>query len=161
MRIRILIIFTMVCGFAFFPVPAHASCAAPPLLAAEFFNFDRAHVVFVGTVTDIYNPHPEIHTGTEEYDTITFDVHRTMKGDAVDGTVRSGHDSTGYRGFEVGKTYLVFAFDGIHDVSQCTPPILLSGADVPTMFEAGYYLPFVAIGAVAIISFVIIWRKRR
>lgn len=163
MKTRHLIIFAMILGFTVIaiPIPAHASCAAPPLFAAEFFNFDRAHVVFVGTVTDIYNPHPEIHTGTEEYDTITFDVHRTLKGDAGDGTVRSGHDSAGYRGFEVGNTYLVFAFGGIRDVSQCTPPILLSGADVPTLLEARYYLTFIAIGVVAIMAFVIIRRKRR
>lgn len=161
MRSRVLIIFVMICGIIFFPIPTHASCAAPPLFATEFFNFDRAHVVFVGIVTDIYNPHPEIHTGTEEYDTITFDVDRTLKGDSGDGTVRSNHDSGGYRDFEVGKTYLVFAFAGIREVSQCTPPILLSDVDTPTLLEGGYYLPFVAIGASVIMVFVVIRRKRR
>ena len=157
----ILIIFTAVCGFSFLPTSVHASCAAPPIIGAEFYNFEKAHLVFVGTVTDIYNPHPEIHTGTEEYDTITFDVLRILKGDVGDGTVRSNHDSGGYRDFEVGSTYLVFAFAGIREVSQCTPPILLSDADAPTLLEARYYLPFVVIGAGAIIAFVVVWRKRR
>ena len=161
MKIRILIILIMICGFVFFPDPVSASCAAPPTIGAEFYNFEKAHVVFVGTVTDIYNPHPEIHTGTEEYDTITFDVLRVLKGDIEDGTVRSNHDSGGYRGFEVGETYLVFAFAGIREVSQCTPPILLSDAYVPTLLEAEYYLPFVAIGSGTIMAFVIIRRKRR
>ena len=161
MKTRFLIIFIMICGFAFFPAPASASCAAPPIIGAEFYNFEKAHVVFVGTVTDIYNPHPEIHTGTEEYDTITFDVLRILKGDVGDGAVRSNHDSGGYRGFEVGETYLVFAFAGIREVSQCTSPILLSDTDAPTLLEAGYYLPFVAIGAGTIMSFVIIKRKRK
>lgn len=161
MKIRILIIFIMICGFAFFPSPAHASCVAPPIIGAEFYNFEKAHVAFVGTVTDIYNPHPKIHTGTEEYDTVTFDVIRTLKGDVGDGTIRSNHDSGGYNGFEVGKTYLVFAFAGIREVSQCTPPILLSDADAPTLLEGRYYLPFVAIGIGVIMAFVVIRRKRR
>ena len=161
MKIRILIIFIMICGFVFFPDPASASCAAPPIIGTEFYNFEKAHVVFVGIVTDIYNPHPEIHTGTEEYDIITFDVLRVLKGDVGDGTVRSNHDSGGYRGFEVGKTYLVFAFAGIREVSQCTPPILLSDTDAPTLLEVGYYLPFVTIGAGTIMTFVIIRKKRK
>jgi hypothetical protein len=161
MKTKLLMIIGMISGIVFVPVPAFASCAAPPLIGAEFYNFDRAHVVFVGTVTDIYNPHPEIHTGTEEYDTVTFDVIRTLKGDDGDGTVRSNHDSGGYRGFEVGKAYLVFAFAGIREVSQCRPPMLLSDADAPTLLEGRYYLPFVAIGACAIMVFVIIRRKRK
>ncbi|MDH3203676.1 MAG: hypothetical protein OEL81_03225 [Nitrosopumilus sp.] len=161
MKTILLIIFGIISGFVFIPIPAYASCAAPPLFAAEFYNFDRAHAVFVGTVTDIYNPHPEIHTGIEEYDTITFDVLRVLKGDVEDGTVRSNHDSGGYRGFEIGKTYLVFAFAGIREVSQCTSPILLSDADAPTLLEGGYYLPFVAIGAGTIMTFVMIRRKRK
>ena len=56
MSTGLLIIFAIISWFVFLPVPAYASCAAPPLFATEFFNFDRAHVVFVGTVTDIYNP---------------------------------------------------------------------------------------------------------
>ena len=161
MKTRLLMIIGMISGIVFVPVPTFASCAAPPIIGAEFYNFDRAHVVFVGTVTDIHNPHPEIHTGTEEYDTITFDVIRTLKGDVGDGTVRSNHDSGGYLGFEVGKAYLVFAFAGIREVSQCTPPMLLSDADAPTLLEGRYYLPFVAIGAGSIMAFVIIRRKRK
>ena len=161
MKTNLLIIFGMISGFVFIPVPAFASCATPPLFTTEFYYFDRAHVVFVGTVTDIYNPHPDIHTGQEEYDTVTFDVIRTLKGDVGDGTIRSNHDSGGYRGFEIGKAYLVFAFAGIREVSQCTPPILLSGADAPTLLEGRYYLPFVAIGACSIMAFVIIRRKRK
>ena len=163
MKTRFLIIFAMIFEFTIIAIPisAHASCVSPLPIGTEFYNFNKSHVVFVGTVTNIYNPHPEIHTGTEEYDTITFDVHRTLKGDVGDGTVRSNHDSGGYRGFEVGKTYLVFAFAGIREVSQCTPPILLSGADVSTLLEGRYYLPFVAVGAGAILVFMIIRRKRR
>jgi len=160
-KTRLLIMLTIVLGFVISPMSAYASCASPPLIGAEFYNYNKAHTVFVGTVTDIYNPHPEIHTGTEEYDTITFDVLRVLKGGDGDETVRSNHDSGGYRGFEIGETYLVFAFAGIREVSQCTPPILLSDTDAPTLLEAGYYLPFVAVGAGTIMSFVIIRRKRK
>lgn len=154
-------IFTMIYGFVFFPIPAHASCVAPPIIGAEFYNFEKAHVVFVGTVTDIHNPHPEIHPGTEEYDTITFDVIRVLKGDVGDETVRTGHDSVGYREFELGETYLVYAFAGIREVSQCTPPIILSSKSTPTIHESGYYLPYVLVGLVAVVLNVIIWRKRK
>ncbi len=156
-----LLIPVMIFGIMFFPIPAHASCSAPPVIGAEFYNFERAHVVFVGTVIDIYNPHPDIHPGTEEYDTITFDVTRVLKGDVGDGTVRTGHDSVGYGKFEIGKSYLVYAFGGIRDVSQCTPPILLSAESVLTLHEAGYYIPFVLIGVIAIVPVVIVWRKRK
>lgn len=148
-------------AFAFFSVPVFASCAALPPLGAEFSSFDRAQTVFVGTVTNVYNPHPDIHPGTEEYDTITFDVIRVLKGDAGDGTVRSGHHSLGYNGFEVGKTYLVYAFAGIREVSQCTPPILLSGESTLTIYDGSYYLPYLLIVLVAVVPSVIIWRKKK
>jgi len=151
----------MISGFVFLPIPAFASCAAPPLIGAEFYNFDRAHVVFVGTVTDIYNPHPDIHTGTEEYDTITFDVIRVLKGNVGDGTVRTDHDSGGYNKFEIGKSYLIYAFSGIREVSQCTPPILLSGESTLTLLDAQYYIPFVLAGMIVIFVSVIIVRKRK
>ena len=157
--LTIIIVLSMV--FVFFPIPVFASCGTPPPIGAEFSNFDKAQTVFVGTVTNVYNPHPDIHPGTEEYDTITFDVIRVLKGDVDDGTVRSGHDSTGFRGFEVGKTYLVYAFTGIHEVSQCTPPILLSGESALTIHDGSYYLPYLLIVLVAAVPSVIIWRKRK
>ena len=147
----------------YMPFPAFASCGSPPIIGADFYNFDNAHVVFVGTVTDIYNPHPEIHTGIEEYDTISFDVIRVLKGDVCDGTIRTGHDSVGYNQFKVGESYLVYAFGGIRDVSQCTPPILLSDASTLTIHEiVNYYVLILLIGViVTIIIIVKIWRKRR
>lgn len=160
MKTRLMIVIGMILPSVFFPAPALASCAAPTT-GAEFFNFEKASTVFVGTVTDIYNPHPEIHTGTEEYDTITFDVVRVLKGDAGDGTVRSGHDSAGYRGFEVGKTYLVYAFSPVREVSQCTPPKLLSGDSALTIHDAGLYLPYILIGIAAAVPSIIVWRRYR
>lgn len=169
MKTRLLIIIGMnlplmsACLFAvvFLPVPVYASCASPPLFAAEFFNFERAHTVFVGTVTEIYNPHPEIHTGEEEYDTITFDVHRILKGNTGEGTVTTGHSSTGYNDFVIGKTYLVFAFGGLREVSQCTPPILLSGESAFTLLEGKYYFPLIVIAVAVSVACIIIARRRK
>lgn len=163
MKTRFLIVIFVIFFAEFLPIPASASCGSPPLIGSDYYNFEKASVVFVGTVTDIYNPHPEIHTGMEEYDTITFDVIRILKGDTGDGTVTSRHGSTGYDEFEIGKLYLVYAFGGIRDVSQCTPPILLSDASTLTIHEiVNYYVLILLIGViVTIIIIVKIWRKRK
>lgn len=165
MKSRVLIIFFVIFTIAGgLPFPAFAaSCQPPPMIVGDFYNFDRAHVVFVGTVTDVYNPHPEIHTGTEEYDTITFDMIRVLKGDTGDGTIRTGHDSGGFVKFEMGETYLVYAFGGIRDVGQCTPPILLSNASSLTIHEIVnyYYILILLIGISITILGIILWRKRK
>ncbi|MBS3925086.1 MAG: hypothetical protein KGZ34_00110 [Nitrosarchaeum sp.] len=157
------ILLIIIIGIVFLPISAHASCGAPPPLGAEYYNFQQADVVFVGTVIDIYNPHPEIHPGTEEYDTITFDVTRILKGDADDGTVTSGHNSIQYSDFEIGKSYLVYAFGDKRSVSICTPPVLLDESQITTS-DFIYYVPLILVVTIVSICGIVIfmiWRKNK
>ena len=139
----IFLIIVIALGIIFFPLPSFASCAAPSPIGDEFENFVNADTVFIGTVIDIYNPHLEEHLGIQEYDTITFDVKRIIKGSIDEGKVITGHDSVGYRDFIMGKSYLVYAFGQLNSVGQCTPPILLSDPSSTLYYEIGHNLPYV------------------
>jgi len=127
MKRRVLIIIGItLLMFTIIPT-ADASCGAPLPIFNEIRLFDEAHTIFVGKVVDVYHPHPENSPGMEP-DVFTFDVDYYLKGQLKDNDVMSNHSSNGYDGFVEGQSYLVFAFGGIDEVGQCSPPIVLSSA---------------------------------
>lgn len=150
--------------FIFSLIPqAYAACAAYVPLTSEIEDFNEARTIFVGKVLDVYDPHPDIHPGTEEYDTITFDVTQVLKGKIDDGKVITPHDSTGYNKFKIGQSYLVFAFGTLHNVSQCSPPILYSmAAPVLLLFTIMQYYFVIGPAIIGgIVLGIVIWRKRK
>ncbi len=110
-------------------IPRARACSCiqpePPAVAAE-----KSAAVFAGRVTDI-DP-PAVMTSTLDENKITFDVSRTWKG--VDRSpvyiYSSGSSaSCGYE-FEVGKEYLVYAYEneGRLSTGLCTRTALLADA---------------------------------
>ena len=148
-------------GLLVFPIiPAYASCATPPPILNEIGNFKEAHTIFVGKVIDVYHPHGEDYPGMAP-DVFTFDVDYYLKGKLKDNDVISHHSSVGYDDFVEGQSYLVFAFGGIDEVGQCSPPIELSSAGpVLMLFYLWQYLPAIISAIVGAVIFVI-WKKRR
>ena len=159
MKTRFLTIFAL---FAFSLVPqAHASCTSHIPISSEIGSFNEAQTIFVGKVLEVYNPHPDTHPGTEEYDTITFAVDYYLKGNLKADKVTSSHDSAGYNEFERGQSYLVFAFGGINEVSICTPPILLSQAGPVLLLFYVIQYSFVIIPVVIGGIVFVVWKKRK
>lgn len=72
----------------------------------------------------------------------------------------SPHSSTGYDDFVEGQSYLVFAFGGMDEVGQCSPPIALSSAGpVLALFYLIQYFLFIPIIIGGIVFAV--WKKRK
>lgn len=138
----------------------HASCSSYIPFSSDIGNFNEANTIFVGKVIDVYHPHKESAPGMQN-DEFTFDVDYYLKGELKDNIVVSSHSSVGYDDFEIGKSYLVYAFGAINEVGQCSPPIALSTAGpVLVLFYLWQYLAVIISAVVGGVIFAI-WRKKR
>ena len=145
----------------FFTIPqVYASCSSYVPWSTEFGIFNNANTIFVGKVTDVYHPHKEGAPGMKN-DEFTFDVDYYLKGDLKNNIVVSSHSSAGYDDFIEGQSYLVFAFGALNEVSQCSPPVLLSAAGpVLVLFYLWQYLVVIISVVIGGIIFVILRKKK-
>lgn len=157
------VILLILIGFTTMIMPnVFASCSSYVPISSDVGNFVEARTIFVGTVLEISNRPTELDLVTRE--TITFDIHHFLKGYASDGKVTSSYSSVGYHDFEVGQSYLVYAFGPSLDVSICSSPIPLYLA-TPVLLLFGiiqYYFVIVpAIIGGGILGYLIIKRRRK
>ena len=158
MKTKFLIIISVI---AITTIPeAQASCATFVPIFDDIRAYGEANTVFVGEVIDVYHPHKKGEPGVAN-DEFTFNVEYYLKGDLKDDKVVSSHSSVGYDDFVLGESYFVYAFAGINEVSQCSPPILSSdvGHVLVLLFFIQYSCVAIPLGIGGIIFGV--WRARR
>jgi len=139
---------------------AYASCSTPTPILSDIGNFREADTIFVGKVIDMHRLYEEDGSSSRG-DQFTFDVAYYLKGELKDDAVLSPHNSVKFYGFEVGESYLVYAFGKANEVSQCSAPVALSSAGpVLALFYFVHYSA-VIIPAIAGGTIFAIWKKRK
>lgn len=139
---------------------AQASCATFVPIFDDIRAYSEANTVFVGEIIDVYHPHKEGEPGIAN-DEFTFNVEYYLKGELKDGKVVSSHSSVGYDDFVLGESYFVYAFAGINEVGQCSPPILSS--DAVHVLALLFFIQYSFVTIPLVIGGIIfgVWRARR
>lgn len=141
---------------------AFASCATPTPIISEIQAFHESEAVFVGKVLETKYLHSDPRDDSG-YDTVIFDDVYVLKGQISDGVrIASLPTSVQYEDFEVGQSYLVYAFGPNLDVSICTSPIVMPLA-IPTLMLLTiiqYYFVIFPVVIGGIVLFIVIRRKK-
>jgi hypothetical protein len=107
--VRVGLIFTLLATTLLMP---HRAGACSCIYSRFTEEFQKAHAVFLGTVTSVQDPPPSNIVSSDDPITYTFRVHEVFKGtDVTIHKVRTIRDTVSCgAGLDVGETYIVYAF---------------------------------------------------